>query len=287
MLNASRLLARSSLIAFGLALFKLAVFFMTNSVAILASAADSFMDFVVSFANFILYRTSSKPADPKHPYGHGKIESLAGIVQSLTITAMIGSVAMMSVKRLLAPAALLQPLAGLVIITVALILNAWHSRNLGHAAEHTGSQLMAGEHLHYRSDTLMYIGVLAALALSKITGKTFWDPIISLCIVAYLLKHAVGLFRETLSELLDASLPKHTLDEIDGIIRGFHANVLDYHDLRTRKVGATKFIEFHVVLKDVHGLREAHAITERLIEKLKATYPDSVVTIYADPEGAH
>jgi cation diffusion facilitator family transporter len=276
---------RSVAIASGLTVFKLAVFYFTNSVAILASAADSFMDLVVSAANFALFRSSSKPPDDNHPYGHGKIESLAGIAQSLIIAGMIIGVAVMSVQRLLAPEPIVQPDAGLLIITVALLFNGWHARNLKKSAAETGSQLMATEYLHYRSDSLMYAGIIVSLVVTKTTGQLFWDPVISLVIISVLMKNVVGLFRETLSELLDTSLPEPMLQQIDSIVRNFHPNVIDYHDLRTRKVGPTKFIELHVVVKGIDGFREAHELTEKLGDQLKLHYPDSVITIHADPEG--
>ncbi len=100
------------------------------------------------------------------------------------------------------------------------------------------------------------------------------------------MKNVANLFRDTMSDLLDTSLPPDILAEIDGIVRGFHPCVCGYHDLRTRKVGPTKFIEFHVVFKGIEGFREAHDLTEQLVDRLKAKYPDSVVTIHADPEGA-
>jgi ferrous-iron efflux pump FieF len=212
---------------------------------------------------------------------------LAGIVQSLIVLGMIGGVAVLAVQRLLKPEPILQPLAGLLITAVALVFTIWHTHNLKRVVRETGSQLMATEYLHYNSDMLLYIGILVSLALTKVTGKLFWDPIISLFIVVYLLKHAVGLFHETLSELLDTSLPDPLLEEIDALIRNFHPNVADYHDLRTRKVGVVKFIEFHVVLKGIDGFREAHTLTEQLVERIKLNYPDSVVTVYADPEGVH
>ncbi len=275
---------RSLSIAAGLMLFKLAVFFLTNSMAILASAADSFMDLVVSLANFALVRSSSKPADHDHPYGHGKFESLAGLVQSFVIGGAAIGLASMAVKRLLKPEPITDAGVGIAITAIALALNLWHSKNLRASMIATNSQVMASEYLHYASDTLVYLGVLVSFLLYKTTGGALWDPLISLLIVVYLIKNVASIFRGTLSELLDVQLPEPLLKEIDHEIHSFGPNVTGYHDLRTRQVGPTKFIEFHVVLRGVETFKEAHAITTGLIHKLKEKYPGSVVTVHADPE---
>lgn len=282
--NKKTLLIRSLMIAAGLTAFKLAVFSFTNSMSLMASAVDSFMDFLVSFANFLLIQSAAKPADHNHPYGHGKIESLGGLVQSLVIGGVSIGVAGMAAKRFLEPQQLHQPLAGIAITLVAMALNLWHAKNLRRSMVATNSQVMATEYLHYASDTLVYLGVFVSFVLYTLTGALFWDPLISLLIVIYLLKSVAAIFHETLTELMDVQLPDQQLREIDSTIRAFDQKIADYHDLRTRKVGATKFIEFHVVLRGVETFREAHRLTAGLMEALQKKYPGAVVTVHPDPE---
>lgn len=284
-LNKKLLLLRSLAIAGGLTIFKLVVFFMTNSMSILASATDSFMDFVVSAANFLFVRAAAKPADHDHPYGHGKIESLAGFIQSVVVGGASLGIGGMAIHRLFHPEDIRQPVAGIVIIVVALLLNIWHSRNLKASMISTNSQLMATEYMHYATDTLVYLGVLVSLVLFKVTGSAIWDPVISLLIVLYLLKSVGSIFRQSLGELLDEQLSDAHLHDIDQAIRNFSPQVVDYHDLRTRKVGNTKFIEFHVVLRDVEKFNEAHELTEGLMDIFKEKYPGAIVTVHPDPEG--
>lgn len=277
------LLFRSLIIAGGLTLFKLGVFTVTNSMAILASAADSLMDALISFVNFILVRPASKPADHNHPYGHGKIESLAGLAQSIVIGGVTVGIAAMAVRRFLSPEPIEQAGVGIGVTVVALVLNIWHTRNLRSSKLKTSSQIMAAEYLHYASDTLVYIGVLVSLGLCKLTGQAIWDPVISLLIVGYLLKLVSGIFIESVNELLDRQLPEEDLKEIDAAIRAFDSRVAGYHDLRTRKVGSTRFIEFHVALRGVDKFHDAHTLTVGLMETFKEKYPGAVVTVHADP----
>lgn len=282
----ARLLVRSLAIAAGLTILKVVVFALTNAVTILASAVDSFLDFLVSALNFTLARSAAKPADRNHPYGHGKIESLAGLVQSLVIGAIGIAVLWMSARRILRPEPIREPLLGVGVVVVGLVLSLWHSRRLKASARKTDSAVMASEHLHYASDAMGYVAVLASLGLYRLTGSAVWDPFFSLLIVVYVLKSAGSIFTSARDELLDRQLPDTVLAELDRQIRGFHASVAGYHDLKTRKVGDRKFIEFHVVLRGIERFEEAHDITEGLVRRLRDKYPGASVTVHADPDGA-
>lgn len=280
------LLVRSLAIAGGLAILKIGVFVATDSMAILASAADSLMDFAVSLANFLFVRSAARPADKDHAYGHGKIESLAGLFQSLVIGGLALGIAAMAAQRFISPRDVQQPLAGGLVTFVALAISVWHVRNLHRSARKTGSPVMRSEYIHYASDILAYLGVIAAFVLFEVTGSRLWDPVMSLLIVVYLLKGVVAIFRGSLRELLDEQLPPSELRELDGLIRRFDPRVVEYHNLRTRRVGPTRFIDFHLVLRGIHLFSEAHDLTERLIARVREKYPDAELTVHTDPEEA-
>jgi cation diffusion facilitator family transporter len=280
------LVGRSLAIAGLLAILKLSVGIVTHSIAILASAADSLMDFLISLANYIFIDEAEKPADENHPYGHGKIESLAGLLQSIVIAIMAAGIIVGAALRLRSPKTLEQPAAGFIVMAIALLINWWHVKNLQRSVAKTGSQVMASEFVHYASDFLGYAGVIVAIALSQWTGLRFWDPLASICIALYLAWSALGIFRNSLSELLDEQLPEPIPSTLARIIRGHSPKIVDFHELRTRKVGETKFIEFHVELRGVVTFEEAHDLTESLIRKLRETYPGAVITVHTDPEGA-
>jgi cation diffusion facilitator family transporter len=205
------------------------------------------------------------------------------MAQSLIIGAAVLGIAGMAVKRFLSPEPIEQPLVGMLIAAVALLLNLWHSKNLRRSMLETNSQVMATEYLHYATDTFVYLGVLVSFVLFKITGQGFWDPLISLLIVIYLVKTIAEIFQDTLTELLDVQLPEPHLKEIDQTILSYDSRIVSYHDLRTRKVGPTKFIEFHVALRGVVTFHDAHQLTVGLMETFQNKYPGAIVTVHADP----
>lgn len=281
-----RLIARSLAIAGFLTILKVTVGLASHSIAILASAADSLMDFLVSLANFVFIRSAAKPPDKDHPYGHGKIESLAGLFQSLVIGGVALGVAGGAVHRFINPMHIERPLAGVGVILISIALTLWHVRRLRVSVVVSQSQVMSAEYLHYASDTFANVGVIAAIGLEWATGKTFWDPLMSLLIVAYILRSVAKIFHSALAELMDEQLPDEVLEDVGRTIMNYHPKIIAYHDLRSRKVGETKFFEFHLELRDVEQFHEAHAISEGLIAILKAKYPRSVITVHQDPEGA-
>ena len=100
----------------------------------------------------------------------------------------------------------------------------------------------------------------------------------------YLVKTIAEVFQETLTELLDVQLPEYLLKEIDEVILTYDRRIVSYHDLRTRKVGPTKFIEFHVNLRGVETFQDAHRLTVGLMEAFQKKYPGAIVTVHADPD---
>lgn len=282
----SKLVMRSLMIAFGLTVLKTTVGILTNSIAILATAVDSLMDFIMSLVNFFFIRSAEKPADINHPYGHGKMESFAGLVQSLLMGLITLGLAGATVHRFIHPKPVEQPGAGIAIIVFAILVNAWHVRNLRKSMMATGSQIMATEYVHYASDFLSHLGVVASIILFQITGFLHWDPIMSVLIVIYLVYSVAQIFNSSLGELLDEQLPKHVLADIQNTILNFHPCIIDFHDMKTRKVGDTRFIEFHVELRNIDRFDEAHKISEDLTDKLKSMHPKSQIIVHADPEGA-
>jgi ferrous-iron efflux pump FieF len=280
-----RLFTRSLWLSASLAAAKAAAGLAGNSLALMASAADSLMDLFLSAGNYVLARSAAKPADPGHPYGHGKIESLGGVLQALVMAGVSLAVGVGAVRRLLAPEPLERTWLGVAVMAAAAGANLWHSRNLLRSAGETHSPILSAEYVHYASDTLAHAGVIAALILFRYTGQTFWDPLVSLVIVGYLLWGVVRILRQSVGELLDSSLPEEVAADIQARIRAHDPRVLDFHDFRGRRSGGNLFLEFHLELRGDLSFRDAHELTESLVDEIQARYPGCVVTVHADPEG--
>ncbi len=141
---------------------------------------------------------------------------------------------------------------------------------------------MRAEGLHFSMDVLSNAAVLGALVMMSSGGAPVLDILVSLLVAGYVLREALGLFIESIQDVMDRKLPREMEDEIRWIIRA-HPSVAGFHDLRTRRSGDRVFIDFHAEIAGVPGFREAHRITEELIERIKKRFPDADVTIHADP----
>lgn len=257
----------------------------SQSMSVLASAIDSLMDVLVSSVNYISLREASKPADHDHAYGHGKIESLAGLFQSLFISASGIYLVVESFRRMISEKPVTHIQIAIWVMVISSIVTYFLVSRLQRVAHDTGSIIVKTESLHFKTDLLTNVGVIAALILVQLTGIPLWDLLIAIAIAVYILKQSTGILKNSVDELIDRALPDDILKNIRKVILDYDKRVLGIHNLRTRKIGDKKFIDFHVELDKSLGFEEAHNLTEDLIEEIKKIYSDADVNVHFDPQG--
>ena len=268
-----------------LTLVKVGFGLATHSMSILASATDSLMDVLVSTVNYISLKEAHKPADDDHTYGHGKIESLAGLFQSVFISASGFYLIYESVTRLFHPTPITHIQTAIWVMAISIVATFFLLRRLRAVASETRSMIVGTESLHFATDLATNLGVILALVLVYATGFVFWDLVIAIVIAVYILKQSFQIFRIAIDELVDRALPEEVQEEIRQTITNFDKRILGFHNLRTRKMGERKFIDFHVELDRSLSFQKAHDLTEDLIEALEAKFPESDVNVHFDPEG--
>jgi len=270
----------------GLMVMKMVIGVVTLSMAVIASAVDSLMDILVSTVNYISLREASKPADHEHAYGHGKIESLASLFQSLIISGSGLFLIYVSVRRLADHRPLVFIEVGVVVMVISTIVTFFLIRKLQAVSKSTGSPIVGTETLHFKVDLLTNVGIIIALLLVRSTGLIYWDLMIALVIAVYILRESFRIMRNSIDELIDRALPDEIQDDVRRTVLNFDRRVLGMHNFRTRQMGNQKFMEFHVEVPKTLGFQEAHELTEDLIDAVKQKYPGSDVNVHYDPEGA-
>lgn len=275
----------SILTAFALAVMKFAAGWFTHSLVLIASGLDSAMDMATSFVNFIAAREAAKPPDEDHAYGHGKIESLASLFQSLLIGFSGLFIAVESVRRFVSGTYIRDIESGIIVMVTAIILTLFLLWKLKQTAESQGSLILKTEKLHYSMDVLTNGGAIAALVLVRITGLVFWDLLCSVAVALYIFKTSYKIFRGAVDELLDKSLPPVSKEEIEHLIQNFNPVIGGLHNFRSRRVGPQIFLDFHVEIRGEKDFKKAHLMTEDLIDKIRGKYPEADVTVHYDPEG--
>ena len=184
--------------AFFLTVFKLSVGFFTHSLGLIASAVDSLMDVLVSTVNYIAIREADKPADKEHLYGHGKIESLAGLFQSLVISASGVFLVAESIRRLITGSHISHISVAVGVMFVSMALTFFLVLKLKQVLKETGSIIVGTEALHFTVDFLTNGGVILALALVYVTGSGIWDLIVAFLIACYILYQSFGILKKSI-----------------------------------------------------------------------------------------
>lgn len=268
-----------------LAVFKIAVGLFSHSLALIASAVDSLLDVLVSSVNLIAVKEASKPADHDHLYGHGKIESLAGLFQSLLISASGVFLIAESIRRLIRGVEIHDLPIAIAVMLVSMVLTFVLVLRLKKVLHETGSIVVGTELLHFTTDFLTNGGVIVALILVAVTKSSAWDLAVSIAIACYILTQSISILRTSVDELLDRALPAQDQREIEQIITHFDPRIIGFHNLRTRKIGHQKFIDFHMEIRGEDNFARAHDLTESLIKRIKERFPSADVTVHFDPEG--
>lgn len=256
----------------------------TGSAALLASAVDSAGDALMSLGNWMAVRAADRPADEGHPFGHGKLEHLAGLAQAIVIAASGAFVVREAFVRFGEHAELARPGLGLGV-TIVSLLAAWGFSNiLQRAARKHDSPALAADSLHYTTDLFTHCGVLIVFVLHLGIVESPWiDPAVAVIIAALILHAAWGLLAESVHRLMDQGLERAEVRAVEDAIASFGEPVRGYHDLLTRRSGPDRFVQVHVEIDADVSFREAHALVERIEAAIEGRLPRTQVIIHADP----
>lgn len=257
---------------------------VTNSVSVWASLLDSTIDIFASIINFIAVRAASRPPDEEHLYGHGKAESLAGLFQSLVIMCSGVYLIYEAVRRLVEPTATGSAWFGVGAMILATIITLLLVARLRRIARQTDSPALSSDALHYATDVYTNLGALAALLLTALTALNQIDSVVSIFISLYILWTAARLCRESIDVLMDRRLPAEIDEQVATIVHRFiPEGVVGFHDLRTRRSGAFKFIDLHLEVERGQSLERAHNLTVKVLREIESEIPRSRVQIHTDP----
>ncbi|WP_072670503.1 CDF family cation-efflux transporter FieF [Vibrio injensis] len=271
----------ATIVASGLLVVKIAAWWMTGSVSLLASVVDSLLDIAASVVNLIVIRYALQPADREHTFGHGKAESLAALAQAMFISGSACFLLLNGVERFFRPHELQSPEYGIYVSVFALLVTFGLVSFQRYVVKKTNSQAIAADSLHYQTDLYMNAAIILALGLSWLGFKQA-DAIFAIGIGVYILYSAIGMAYQAVQTLMDRKLPDDELAQIRSTCLSVNG-VLGVHQLRTRMAGPVRFIQLHLELDDHIPLIEAHRISDQVEEKLRHLFPGADVIIHQDP----
>jgi len=282
------LMRKAAIASVSVSLFLVAIkalgYFLTNSVAMLASLADSALDLFTSTLNLIAIRSALTPADEEHRFGHGKAEPLAGLAQGAFIAGSALFLVIESVIRLITPEQIENGSLAITIMVVSLLSVGGLVLFQRHVVRQTRSLAVHADRTHYTTDVVSNAGVIIAVVLATRLHWHIADPVIALLVAAFMVVSASGVFRTSYDQLMDRELPDADRERIKSIVMG-HPEVRSLHDLRTRAAGTDTFIQLHIELDPAMSLMRAHELSDSVEQDLMAAFPRAEVIIHQDPAG--
>jgi len=266
----------------GLIILKVIVGIFSGSVSIISEAIHSFMDLLASVVAFFSVRISDTPADERHPYGHGKFENISGVVEALLIFIAAFWIIYEAVKKIIQPSEVENIGFGVAVMIISAVVNVLVSRKLYIVAKETDSVALEADALHLKTDVYTSVGVSAGLLLMWISGIHLVDPIIAIFVALLILKESYELFSKAYAPLLDLALPANDVTHIAAIIQKHCTPDMSFHNLRTRKAGNYRYVDFHLNLDPSKTVREAHELCDLIEENIKAEFDYTEVTIHVE-----
>ncbi len=267
-----------------LVLLKMTVGILSGSVAVLASAIDSFLDLTVSLFNYFALSNSEKEADDKFNFGRSKIEPLAAVIEGVVISLSATFIFYEALVKITHTREMNHMSASIWVMIASFIITAGLVIFLNKIAKTTNNMVIKADALHYKTDLFSNGAILFALGLIAMTGEQLIDPILGIAIAFYMVYSAIPIIKEGILMLLDASLEKEDIEKIVKIITSEDL-VTDYHFLQTREAGSDIFISVHAVFNMDISLYDAHAITDNIENNLRELFKDKQthILIHMDP----
>lgn len=268
---------------------KLVVGLMIGSVAVISEAAHSAVDLLASLIAWFAVTAAGRPADEDHAYGHGKIENISAVIEALLIVAAAGWILVEAVQKLLVPTPVTGAGWGVLVMAASAGINQLVSAYLFRVGRECDSVALQADAWHLRTDVLTSVGVMVAMAVVW-AGSAIWrldlswvDPAVALVVALLILKAAFELTWQAGGDLLDRGLPPVEISWIRGFLAGFHPRIAGFHDLRTRKAGAHRFVDVHLVVDHRETVGQAHEVAEAAEQGIMEKFPGSLVTVHLDP----
>jgi cation diffusion facilitator family transporter len=239
------------------------------------------MDLIAAVIAFFSVKVSDTPPDSRHPYGHGKVENISGVIEAILIFIAAALIIFEAVRKLLGEATVLDKIwIGSLVMIVSAGINTYVSHRLYKVARETKSVALEADALHLKTDVYTSIGVAVGLALIIVTGIKWLDPVVAILVALFIIKESYSLLKKAFTPLLDTAWNE---DEIEDLERRLNNLEVSYHSLRTRIAGNYRFIDIHVEVSANDTVGDSHKYCDQIENALMSAYENLNVTIHIEP----
>jgi len=268
---------------------KLIIGVLTGSLGILAEAAHSGLDLVAAVITYGAVRVSDKPADASHLYGHGKVENLSALAETLLLLVTCAWIVYEAVNRLFFKEVHIETNAwAFAVMIVSIVVDFNRSRALRRVAEKYDSQALEADALHFSTDIWSSAIVLVGLALVKVgewvggsAALAQADAVAALAVALIVIYVSVKLGKRAVNMLLDTA-PEGMAQQIKGQVEQIEG-VTSCRQVRVRRAGAESFVDVVLEIDGDATFDVAHDITAKVEEVVTGSVPRADVVVHYEP----
>lgn len=262
---------------------KTAAYFITGSVGLLSDALESVINLVAAISALYFLRLAEKPPDDDHVYGHTKAEYFSSIIEACLIIFAAISIGYTAIDRIIHPKQLDMIFFGLVISTVASVINLIVALILLRVGKKHNSITLQADGHHLLTDVWTSVGVIIGIALVSITNFQMLDPIVALVVAGNIIFTGYSILKQSALGLMDTSLPKEDLEKIREVLKSFNNQGITYHGLRSRQSATRSFMSVHILVPGNWTVQKGHDVLEEIEKNIRKQFPYLTVFTHLEP----
>ncbi len=270
-----------------LSVIKIVAGLISGSIAVLSDGIDSAADVVISIVMYFTARIMNKPPNDRYVYGYYKAEGVATKILSFVIFYAGAQMFIASIKDMANPTVKVLPDRIAIYVTViSILIKLLLSIHQTRAGKKLNSSMLLANGVNMRNDIITSISVLLGLVFTFVFDMPIFDSITALLVSLFIIRSAVGIFKDSSLELMDGIKDVDIYNKIFTAVsqvQGVH----NPHKVRSRLIGNRYAIDLDIEVDDCLTVREAHNLANQVEEKIREAIPEVYdIVIRVEPIGS-
>lgn len=261
--------------------FKLIVSFITNSVSVRADALNNLSDVGSNIATLFGFKLANKHPDSDHPYGHGRMEYISGLIVSFLILLMGFSALKDSFMKIIHKEELYSSFVAIIVLSVSIIIKLIMASVNNKAGNLISSDTLLAAGQDSKNDAIMTLSTLACLLIHEITDIQI-DAYVGFIVSLFVIKSGIEIFKNVLDTILGKSPDKDLIKNVEALVMS-HKEIHGIHDLMFHDYGHSRqFMTFHAEVDASKDVIKLHDTIDNIEREILETY-NVLTTIHMDP----
>ena len=261
---------------------KAGAWWLTGSVGYLSDALESFVNLAGATFALLMVSYASMPADPEHPYGHGKAEYFSAAFEGVMIFIVALAIISAAAERLIHPQPLGELGIGTALSVCASLVNFVVAKVLFRVGRAHRSLALEADARHLMTDVWTTAGVVAGVGLASFSGWNWLDPTVAIAVALNIVREGWHLMHRSVDGLMDRALDDEDIREIEAVLQSFAVQGCRFANLRTRAAGAMRFAHVDVRVPGEWSVARAHELADA-IERATKKRTGAVLSTHVEP----